>query len=239
MRRALIHQPNYLPGLSYFDKIARADVFVILDNVQYAKRNWTNRNRIKTPAGSHWLTVPVQSKGRYTQMVSETLVDGSRPWAYEHVTALQLNYGRASFFSTYAKELFEAIEQPCTELADLNCRLIELLCRQLGIETEAVSASSLGLSDDTVRAGASELLAGICELVRADTYLSGPGGRNYMDMEPFRRSRIEVVFHEYRHPVYDQLFGPFEPNLSVCDLLFNEGPRSVDILRSGSQLAVA
>jgi hypothetical protein len=230
-RTAVIHQPNYLPGLTYFDKIAAADVFVLLDNVQYIKRNWINRNRIKTADGPQWLTVPVVTKGRYTQTITETPVDNSRSWQREHTMALRLNYARAPHFDDLAPSILDALQGTWDHLAEMNEELLCLLCRVLGISTPFMRASELGVDGSS-----SALLAGICTAVGADRYLSGPGGRKYMDVDVFAAAGIDLVFHDYQHPTYRQLHGTFEPDLSVCDLLFNEGPDSLAILRSGTQV---
>src|SRR5579864_3260338 len=111
MTTAVIHQPNYLPGLTYFDKIAAADVFISLDTVQFIKRNWINRNRFKTPDGPLWLTVPVQTKGRYTQSILETEIDLERDWAPHHRGTIESGYRKAPHFKAYAPALFEALEQ--------------------------------------------------------------------------------------------------------------------------------
>lgn len=228
MTTAVIHQPNYLPGLTYFDKIAAADVFISLDTVQFVKRNWINRNRFKAAGGPLWLTVPVQTKGKYTQSILGTEIDRERDWVPQHLGTIESGYRKAAHFETYAPALFGALEQPWTRLVDMNEHLLRLCLGWLGIETPMRRASDLN-----VEGSSTELLINLCRAAGADTYLSGPGGRKYMDAARFAEAGITLRFHDYRYPRYSQLHGAFEPELSIVDLLLNEGPKSLEILRRG------
>lgn len=222
MRTVVIHQPNYLPGCTYFDKLASADVFVSLDTVQYTKNNWINRNRIKTANGLQWITVPVHTKGRSTQSIFETEIDIKKDWQRDHARTLEQNYARAPFFDAYGPALIEALGRPWTRLAEMNEHLLRMLCAWLGTDVPLVRASNLNVSGSST-----DLLLNICEAVGADRYLSGPGGRKYMDVHMFAARGVELVFHDYHHPVYPQLHGPFEENLSAIDLLFNVGEEAI------------
>lgn len=224
----MIHQPNYLPGLTYFDKIASADVFISLDTVQFIKRNWINRNRFKTAQGPIWLTVPVQTKGRYTQSIVETEIDSERDWVPQHRGTIESAYRKAPYFDAYAPALFGALAQGWERLAVMNECLLRLCLQCLGIDTPFVRASDVGAEGSST-----DLLINLCQAVGADTYLSGPGGRKYMEADRFAEAGIRLRFHAYQHPEYCQLHGAFEPDLSVVDLLLNEGPRSLEILRRG------
>lgn len=225
MTTAVIHQPNYLPGCTYFDKIARADVFILLDTVQFIKRNWINRNRVKTVDGPVWLTVPVTTKGRYTQSILDSEIDTASGWQRRHRATIELNYRRAPYWDQYGPVLLAELEKPWTSLAAMNEALLRMLTGFLGIETPFVRASDLA-----VEGSSTALLVNLCMAAGAGIYLSGPGGRKYIDEGSFRRNGMELVFQEYQHPTYRQLHGAFEPNLSVIDLLFNVGPDSLATL---------
>lgn len=224
--KAVIHQPNYLPGLTYFHKIATADVFIVLDDVQYSKNNWTNRNRVKAPQGPAWLTVPVLTKGRLGQRIIGAEIDG-RTWAERHWKTIQTCYGRTAGFGWCADAFHTVLMKPWVRLAELNLALIELVIDVLGIHTPLRSSSELGVAGtETAR------LVNLCAAVGADTYLSGPGGRNYHDESLFEGAGIRIGYHEFRHPQYPQPFGAFEPNLSIIDLLFNVGLSAREVLLS-------
>ena len=220
-----VHPPQYLPWLGYFDKIDRADLFVLLDTVQFKKNEWQNRNRIKTAQGWQWLTVPVTY--RFPQRIDQVKINPQSNWARKHLLALRTNYSRAPHFCDY----FELFEEVLTEkrqgLAALNIRLVRELAGLLGISTPLRLASELGGLPE----GPDERLIAICQHLGAEVYLAGIGGRAYMNLEKFEKAGIEVVFQEFEHPVYPQLYGDFLPNLSVVDLLFNCGKQSLRILR--------
>lgn len=221
---AAIHQPQFMPWLGYFDKIVRSDIFVFLDNVQFKKNEFQNRNKIKTAQGWMWLTVPVLYK--YPEHIDEVKINNRIDWRKKHVRTLKINYAKTPYFY----DLFPEVEQfyigdwEC--IAEANRASVLMLLRMLGVHKETEVASSLGdLPEEP-----SERLAAICESVGADTYLSGAGGRDYLDLEPFNKKGIRVVFQAFKHPVYLQLYGDFIPNLSLLDLLFNCGPDSLHIL---------
>lgn len=222
-----IHQPQYLPWVGYFDKIYKSDIFVFLDDVQFKKNEWQNRNKIKTKKGWQWITVPVLK--RFPQRISEVLINNTVNWRRKHFTALVTNYSKARCFAEY-KETFKNIYSKQWEyLAELNIYIIEVLVKILGIRTPLLRASSLKLKGkDTLR------LVNICQRLGAETYLSGIGGRDYLDLEQFRRQNIRVVFQDFNHPVYSQRYESnlgFVPNMSIVDLLFNQGSNSLKILK--------
>jgi len=221
VKTVTIHQPNYLPGSGYFAKMALADVFVMLDDVQYSKNNWTNRNRIKTANGPQWITIPVQTSGRAEQLIRDVEIDTRSGWPRKHRAAIQTSYGKAQHFEQYHESLFDELSAPWTSLAALNTRLIKLCASWLRIDVKFVESSELGVSG-----AGKDLIAGICESLQADKYLSGTGGRNYLDMADFRRRGISVDFVSYRSPAYQQLHGDFVENMSIIDLLFNNGGAS-------------
>lgn len=224
---AAIHQPQYLPWLGFFDKMDQAGIFVLLDNVQYKRREWQNRNRIKTPRGVQWLTVPVS--GEYLALISAVTVEQGENWRHKHLESLRHAYHRAAHWPGAAAplEVFYAGEWPL--LGQVNGASISWLREQLGITTPLRWASQLeGLSEDPTGR-----LVDICRAVGADTYLSGVDGAKYMDLGQFAAAGIEVIFQHYEHPVYPQLHGEFASHLSALDLVLNCGPQSLEILRSG------
>ncbi len=221
-----VHQPQFLPWLGYFDKIDKSDVFVLLDNVQYKKNEWQNRNRIRTVDGWQWLTVPV--KYHFGQKINEVEIDNSKDWRKKHWQALVTNYQKAPYFKQFHTFLEGVYTRQWQYLAEINIYLIERIVELLGINTAIKRASVLGVSGEkTTR------LVNICLALGADTYLSGTGARDYLKEEEFSGQGIEVVFQEFQHPTYTQVFPGFELNMSIIDLLLNEGPGSLQILRGG------
>lgn len=218
------HQPQYLPWLGYFDKICRADIFVLLDNVQFKKNEWQNRNKIKTAQGWQWLTVPVKYK--YPQLINEVAINDSVKWQHKHRQAIISNYSKAPHYH-YLDEFFEEIFSRSWRLiSQLNITAIRELAKVLGIDTPIFVASELG----DFPWGPDERLISIARQFNADTYLAGRGGRQYMDLDKYKKNGIKIIFQDYQHPVYDQLFGEFEPYMSVVDLILNHGDRSMSIL---------
>ena len=228
--RIAIAQPTYLPWLGYFDLIDQVDGFVILDSVQFEKQSWQQRNRIKTPTGLHWLTVPVVFRGRFGQLINQVEIRDGEFWR-SHLRAIELNYRRAPFFENYFHELSQRLNStPGSRLADLNIRLLEWFISILEIRTPLFLSSQLNQSGKR-----SELLANICSHFGATQYVSPIGSAAYLlrEIDLLERRAIEVFFHNYEHPHYRQLFPPFIPYASILDLIFNEGDRSPEIVRSG------
>jgi hypothetical protein len=233
-RTAAIMQPTYLPWAGYLDLIDRADCFVFLDSVQFAKRSWQQRNRVKKagPDPIQWLTVPVLTKGRRDQLIADVEIDPTSEFPEGHLATLRHLYAKAPFFDQYFDEL-QTIVRGQTRLADLNIGLITWLCRSIGIECEMARSSQLDASGRRA-----DLLANICQVVRADRYLSAAGSKEYIDeYDPFTANGIELVYQEYHPTEYRQLHGTFEPFLSALDLMFNEGPESLRVIRAGSAIA--
>ncbi|HOO57048.1 MAG TPA: WbqC family protein [bacterium] len=224
-----VHQPQYLPWLGYFDKIDSSDIFVILDNVQFKKREFQNRNRIKTPNGPKWLTVPVKVKGRYHQLAKDVLIDIESGWHTRHAKALELNYRKSVFFENHFEKIAGFLQEgKFGRLADLNISMLRYFLGTLGIDTPILIESDLGVTGT-----GTERIINICKKAGADTYLSGAGGKNYMREEMFAEAGINLDYQEFAHPEYEQLFGSFMPFMSIADLLFNEGEKSLEIIRKG------
>ncbi len=217
-----VHQPQYLPWLGYFDKMRRADVFCFLDNVQYKKNDWQNRNRIKTAQGWQWLTVPVLY--RFPQKINEVTINNAVKWKNKHLQALISNYNRAPFFKEFLDIFQQVYSENWESLSELNILLINRLRTALGLDQRpAVRASDYDLREDPT-----DRLIDICKALKADTYLSGQDGVKYMNMERFKQSGIRVVVQDFKHPAYPQIFEEFQSHMSVVDLLFNCGPGSLE-----------
>jgi hypothetical protein len=227
-----IHQPHYMPWLRYFEKIGRSEVFIVLDDVQYEKNGFQNRNKIKTAQGWTYLTVPVQ---RPTQRpISEIEIDNRANWREKHLRTLELSYRRAPFFKTYWEDLAGIYSRDWTHLAALNRAMLELFVRQLGIHTRLCYSSEIPTTGQST-----DRLAELCRAVGGDAYLSGAYAVNaYLDPEVLRAAGIELVFQEWSAPVYPQLFPevPFIPDLAIVDLLFNVGPDALDLLMNSGRV---
>jgi hypothetical protein len=229
MRIAAIHQPQYLPYLGFFNKLARCDIFVALDHVQFQKNGLQNRNRIKTGStdGVQWITVPVRHK--HGQAINEVEVDSSSPWQKKHWNALVCNYSRARCFRTYAKQLQTLLFADYRNLSHLNTELIAWCMEALEIRTPVSHSSELA-----VGGRATSMLVDICRAVGADAYLSGPGGVNYMEPRLFEEAGIRVLWQDFACPTYEQQFlnRGFVPNLSVIDAVLNCGRDAVHLVNS-------
>ncbi len=228
--KVAINQPTYLPWMGYFDLIDQVDMFVVLDNVQFEKQSWQQRNRIKTPSGLQWLTVPVKFRGRFGQLIHDVEIREPQFWR-NHVRGIELAYRRAPYFDQYFPRLSRLLEERSTSrLMDLNFSLLRWLLDMLEIQTPLVTSSSLRQSGKRT-----ELLGNICQTLGATEYISPLGSATYLlpEQDILHRRGVEVFFQNYDHPVYRQLFTPFEPFASVIDLLFNEGGRALEVLRGG------
>ena len=224
--KVAIHQPQYLPWLGYFDKLDSADVFVSLDTVQFKKHEWQNRNRIRTKDGWQWLTVPIID--RFPERIDRVEINGKTNWQRKHCQALRLHYGRAPFWDPFGPELLALLESPWTSLSGLNAAVTDLLSQHLGITTRRVLASTLLAREDPT-----DRLIDLCRAVGGRLYLAGESGPSYMDVSRFLQAGIAIQVQSYSHPEYPQRYQPFVSHLAVVDLLFNCGPQSLEILRSG------
>jgi hypothetical protein len=227
--RIAIAQPTYLPWMGYFDLIDQADCFVLLDHVQFEKQSWQQRNRIKGPAGLQWLTVPVAFRGRLGQSIRDVSIREPQFWR-THLRAIELSYRRSPYFEQYFPALAKILEEHGDLLVDLNLHAIDWLCQVLGVPTKRIRSSGM-----VTQGKRSDLLVDICRQLGANDYLSPLGSSVYLleEMQFFTAAQIAVAFQHYEHPEYRQLFPPFCPHASVLDLIFNEGDRSLEIIRSG------
>jgi UDP-2,4-diacetamido-2,4,6-trideoxy-beta-L-altropyranose hydrolase len=235
LRKIAICQPTYLPWLGYFDLIDQVDVFVLLNSVQFQRQSWQHRNRLKTPSGLRWLTVPVMFRGRFGQLINKVQIRDGEFWRH-HLRAIELNYRRAPFFDRYFGDLSSQIKTRSSSpalMAELDIHLIEWFMNVLGIRTKVLLSSDLEHPGKRI-----ELLANICTSLGGKQYVSPLGSAAYLlqGIDVMSDKGIDVVFQHYEHPTYRQLFPPFCPYASVLDLIFNEGERALDILRSGRRV---
>lgn len=224
-----IHQPEFMPWPGFFNKMALADLYVILDDVQFKKRYFENRNRIVSPTGEVSFTgVPVITKGRYAQAINNVEIDNTKQWKEKLINKIYHYYCRAPFFYDYFEELFELIkENYYYRLLDINMAIIFFFRKVLGIITPMIFSSSLELD----HYHGSDRIFQICLSQKADIYLCGASGRHYLNLEYFEKNGLKVEWLDYEPPVYKQLCPDFKPNMSSLDLLFNQGERSLTILR--------
>lgn len=219
------HQLQYMPGLRFLAKMRRSDLFVLLDDVQYERREFQNRNRIRVPAGPQYLTVPVLAKGRYDSAIKDIPLDNSRPWAADHLSAIKMNYARAAHFKSYLPALESLYGARYDKLGQLTIATINFLRDGFGIKTPMRLSSEMKISSvSTAR------LVDICRAAGADEYLSGAGAKDYLDEGLFAAAGIKVSWQSFEPRPYPQAFPGFTPDLSALDLLLNLGPSGADLL---------
>ena len=219
-----IHQPHYLPWLGYLHRMARADLFIVLDHVQFERGNYQNRTQVRVNGAAHWLTVPVQQRSQ-KERIAEKAIDNTRAWTAAHFETLKRAYASAGFFGMYATELRAIYDCQWQRLADLNEHTLGFLRNAFDIRTPLVKSSELG-----VEGAKSELVLNLCKAVGASALLVGLGGsRHYLDRAAFAEAGIQLQMQEFAHPVYPQR-GAFTAGLSAVDLLFNCGPASRQVL---------
>lgn len=231
--RVGIIQSNYIPWRGYFDFIASVDLFIFHDDIQYTKGDWRNRNRIKTPRGLQWLSVPVHYE-RTAQLIEETRLDEGSGWRKDHVNRFDANYRGAAYWRDASSLLRVVLEDSDQTISDLNVRLIKTICAYLGLRTELRMSSEIGaVGVKTQR------LIDMLTRVGANAYLSGPAARAYIDEDQFRAAGIRLEYKSYVYEEYPQLWGPFEGAVTVLDLIANCGRHATRYLRSRTPNEVA
>ena len=220
--KCVVLQPCYIPWRGYFDQIHRADTFVFYDDVQYDKHGWRNRNRIKTPQGTKWLTIPVHTKGVVGQgiPINEVRINWNTRWAEKHWRSIEQNYGKAPFFERYAPGLQPFFARRDEFLSDFIIDLTEHLARELGIENTRFLRSSALSAKGTKTARVLSVL----RQLGATSYLSGPSAADYLETEQFEAAGIALEYIAYDYPEYAQLYPPYDPHVTILDLLFMKGP---------------
>jgi len=223
--KAAVIQSNYIPWRGYFDMLRSADEVILLDSVQFTRRDWRNRNQIKTPQGTAWLTVPVEVKGRFAQAIDETQI-ADKSWAESHLRTIGVNYARAAHYAATAGWYSDLLRSAATEplLTSVNERLLRGLFARLGITvpllrcTNVLDKAAMAAMDPTQR------LVELAKARGATRYITGPAASSYLDLGQFAAAGIEVDWMAYDgYPDYPQLWGPFTPRVSIVDLLFNTG----------------
>jgi hypothetical protein len=231
MKKVIITQSNYIPWKAYFESINMVDTFVVYDDMQYTKRDWRNRNQIKTHQGVQWLSIPVEVKGKFFQKINETIVSDKK-WGGKHWEILKSNYSKAPFYKDY-KDCFEAIyrNEELIYLTDINVTFIKTINKLLGITTEIIDSRDFVLLE-----GKTERLVDVCKKINATDYFTGPASKNYMDESLFEQESISVHYFDYSgYPEYPQLFGEFTHAVSILDLIFNVGPNFKQFMKSFNQ----
>ncbi|PKP07847.1 MAG: hypothetical protein CVU03_09195 [Bacteroidetes bacterium HGW-Bacteroidetes-2] len=220
-----ILQSNYIPWKGYFDIIAKSDVFVIYDEVQFTKNDWRNRNLIKTQEGLQWLSIPVRQQN-LNQKIFETNISFNN-WSKKHKSTIQTNYGKSTYFKDFKDVIFEVYDTPLTNLSEINRLFIEKICEICEIKTKIIDSRELKLEGDKVGR-----LMDACKKLNATKYISGPAAKNYMNEALFSENNIELEWMDYNnYKEYNQLYPPFEHGVSILDLIFNEGPNARSFLK--------
>lgn len=220
MTTAVIMQPYYIPYRVYFHWLYRADFFVFFDDVQYVRRSWHNRNQIRTSNGKIWLTVPVHSRNLYRQKIKDVRIDNSFDWGRKHWKSICLSYGKAKYFDTQMQQFAEIYHRNWEWLLDLNVELIMLCARLLDIRhVTYLYSSQFGIQEENP----TKRLIEICKRLNVTRYISGPAAKTYMDEDAWRGAGILLEWHEAEYPTYPQLHYPFDPLVSIIDLLLNCG----------------
>ncbi len=227
--KCVILQPSYIPWRGYFDQIDRADVFVFYDDVKYDKNGWRNRNRIKTPGGARWMTIPVLTAGLETNQtpINEIRIDWSQDWNRVHWNTLTTYYARAPYFDRCAPLLKPFYEQSPDLLADFVIDLTVALARELGIRTQFLRSSQI----EGICGHKTERLIQILTRLGVTEYLSGPSAKDYLEEDRFEQAGISLSFMDYHYPEYEQLYPPYDPQVSILDLMFMTGPEALGFIR--------
>lgn len=230
--RVAILQPSYIPWLGYFDQINRVDTFIFYDDVLYTKNDWRNRNKIKTPGGVSWLTIPVNIKNRlkdYLLIKDVTIIDSNI--LKNHLKTIEYNYKKSPFFKDFYSTIAPIFNSEYPLLADLNIDIIKMICEYIGLKgTNLLRSSDL----DILGTNPTDRLINLCKKFKATNYLSSDNSKNYLNENMFIENDIILEYQKYKHPSYRQLWGNFTPYLSIVDLVFNKGPNSLKILSNNA-----
>jgi hypothetical protein len=227
VKKIIITQSNYIPWKGYFDGIHLVDEIILYDDMQYTRRDWRNRNQIKTPQGLQWLTIPVEVKGKFFQKINETRISEA-DWGHKHWLTLKHNYSKSPYWQIYAERLEQIYHTEFELLSEVNHTFITQINTWLGIETPIRWSSEFSLAEDR-----NERLIEICKQTGATDYFSGPAAKAYMDLEAFRSAGIAVHWFNYSgYSEYPQLYGDFTHGVSVLDLLFQTGQEATRYLKS-------
>ena len=227
MTLATIRQPGFMPYIGFFKKIQSSDIFVYLDDAQYAIRAWDNRNKIRSNNESCWISVPVIHP--FEKKLNEVEISYSKNWISKHKNLLEANYNTAPYFKNYWPEIEIILNKKFEKLIDLNLELIKYFNKILHIDTPTIRSSELKI--ETVE---TQRLFDICKKLNVSTYRSGSFGKEYLDETIFNKGKISIIYENFKHPIYTQLEKEFLPNLAIIDLLFHEGEKSGEIIINSS-----
>ena len=225
-----VHQPEYLPWLGFFDKLARCDTFVVYDDAQFEHGGYQNRNKIKTAEGWRWLTVPIIHN--HPQLIKDVKISGNQ-WKKKHIRIIAHNYEKSPFFKDYFPLIESALNFNHELLIGLNLQLIKMFAEILGIKATMIRSSEFPYHGEEKN----EKLISMCKFMGADSYLSGSGGKAYVNETAFSNANIKLQWHSYNHPSYNQKFEGFQPNMSIVDLLFNVGPEAKETILKGGKIS--
>jgi hypothetical protein len=231
-----ILQPTYLPWLGYFEMIAAADVFVVYDHVQFVKKSWHHRNRIKGPNGEILLSIPIKKDPLATPLYQAELAAEYEKVLASHWTSISHAYKKAPYFDKYSESLQVMYLSKYASLTDLTVSFIHYFCNQLGINTKFVNSSTLSLN--YLLTNSTEKVVDLCKKTSISSLYDANGAQNFIDTLIFKKNGIDISFQNYEHPVYSQLFGSFLPYMSILDLLLNEGEKSFEIIRNGRRAPI-
>jgi hypothetical protein len=228
--KVVILQPSYIPWRGYFDQMRRADLFIFYDDIQYDKHGWRNRNQIKTAQGKQWLTIPVHSKGATSGMpIRDVRIDWTKPWPATHLKSLVVAYNKAPFFKEYLPLLESFYNRRYEFLADFTIETSIALAQHLGMTSTCFKRSS---ELQGIEGKKTDRVLNILKQVGATYYISGPSASSYMEPEKFEQAGIPFEYMQYNYPVYPQLYPPYDPFVSILDLLFNVGRDAVQYFES-------
>lgn len=227
-----IQQLEHFPWIGFFNKMSQADCFVLLDHIQFKKNYFENRNRIKTKSGWAWINVPVLMRRRFGQRINEVEINDKTNWKRKYLKSIEQSYSKAPHYKEVVDFILPAFDVEVNKLCDLNLNLIHRIHKYLEVDTRLVLSSELKIEG----LASSELLLEICKRLNADTYISGPDGRNYLNKDLFSATGIELTYHDFTHPEYPQLYGKFVSHLSVLDLIANTGKDSVEIVKNSYRI---
>lgn len=228
MKKIAISQPRYLPSCNYIERMIISDVFVLMDNVQHQKRAFEHRNKIKTNHGGHWLSIPIDRKNSPSKRIKDLVVISKDAWEINHLNSFKQFYAKTPFYSEIIFLLEKYYSKKRKNLNDVVMDMLSIIIDYLELEVNLEIASN-----HEWRASGDDLIIEMTKKFSGDTYISGPNGRNYIDKTKFQNNNIELLFHEYDHPIYNQLWGPFLPYMTIWDLLFYKCKESKDIIKKG------
>lgn len=222
----VILQPSYIPWRGYFDQIRRADLFVFYDDIQYDKHGWRNRNQIKTHQGKKWLTIPVHTKGVTSGTpIKDVRIDWSKPWAKSHLKSITISYSKAPYFKKYLPMLESIFERRDEFLADFTIAVSILLARELGFTSTRFMRSSEFLN---LKGQKTDRVIDVLQRVGATHYICGPSASSYMKPEKFEATGIPFEYMQYNYPEYTQLHPPYDPYVTILDLMFMVGAQTAE-----------